>query len=482
MNPPDLDAGMELGFRDEFHYTLQRLERFARDMFRGPVAPSFDASRLRQWLDSVDFERPTTLQASLDAVLEQFQAANVHTVHPGYFGLFNPAPVPWGEIADVVAARLNPQLAVWSHAPAAVEIEECVLRFMAGRLHLPQAAGFFTSGGEEANRCGVYVALVRCFPGYAEHGLIGTHARPVLYVSAESHLAWIKIAAMLGLGRSTVRLVPVDHAFRLDVEALRNMIDQDRCGGFHPFFVGATAGTTAAGAIDPLREIAGVARTMGLHFHVDAAWAGAVALCNEWRHLLTGLEDADSVAVDAHKWLSQPMGTGMFFCREPDALRAAFGVRAAYMPEPTEGRRDFYRTSPMWSRRWIGLRLFLSLAVAGRGFFDAQMRRDIELGKFLRHSLAGAGWRIVNDTPLPLVCFTDAASARSPAWHEHVAACVVQSGTAWISTVRLAGNCALRACITNWRTQRNNVERLVLCLEEARRRPPDGRRATASGG
>lgn len=454
--------------REHVRAALDLLDGTTNGILQGPVACVPGQGTLHAWLDALDLEGGNDPHDVISATLKHVRGANVHTTHRRYFGLFNPAPIIWGEVADMIAARVNPQLAVWSHAPAAVEVEEHTLRFIARHLGIAPAMGCFTSGGEEANRCAVHVGLARAFPRYAEDGIRSLERQPVLYASELSHLAWLKIAPMLGIGRAAVRLVPVDAELRLDVHALQAQIRQDRTAGLQPFFVCATAGTTSAGTIDPLTEIAHIAASEGLHFHVDAAWAGAVALCRPWKHLLTGIARADSVTVDAHKWLSQPMGIGMFLTPHPAALQHAFGVSASYMPGSIADTRDYYRSSPMWSRRWVGLRLFLSLAVGGRVTFEAQIARDIELGHHLRARLAQSGWEVVNRTELPIVCFTDATRARDAAWHESVAEHVVQSGDAWISTVRLRSQSALRACITNWQSGLDDVTHLVDSLERAR--------------
>jgi glutamate/tyrosine decarboxylase-like PLP-dependent enzyme len=455
--------------RNAISHILDLLDEFAARIEEGPVAHDPELAPLSHWLGGLTFDSPADPVKVAEEILQHHGRANVHTIHPRYFGLFNPAPIVWGEIADMIMARLNPQLATWSHAPAAVEIEQHVLRFMISRIGLEEASAFFTSGGEEANRCGVQTALTNHFPDYPGAGLRCLHGQPVLYVSAQSHLAWIKIASSLGLGRAAVRLVPTDAELRMDVDALNTLIQRDRAHGRLPFFVGATAGTTSAGVIDPLAELKEVAVREGLHLHVDAAWAGAVMLSDRWRGLLNGINLADSITIDAHKWLSQPMGTGMFFCRGSAVLEAAFGVSASYMPPAVEGRLDYYRTSPSWSRRWLGLRLFFSLAVAGRQGFEAQIDQDIALGEQLRTLLGENGWTCVNRTRLPVVGFIDESRPGDAEWHRKIASAVTGSGEAWISTVTLGEITALRACITNWRSRSADVHRLVYALNEARR-------------
>jgi glutamate/tyrosine decarboxylase-like PLP-dependent enzyme len=232
----------------------------------------------------------------------------------------------------------------------------------------------------------------------------------------------------------------------------------------------ATAGTTSAGAIDPLPAIAALTTAQGLHLHVDAAWAGAVALSDRHRHLLDGIELADSVTVDAHKWLSSPMGAGVLLTPHAASLEQAFAVDAAYMPSAQA--TDPYLAGLQWSRRCTGLKVFLALATAGRVGFAAQIDRDVALGDRLRTGLSADGWRIRNRTALPIVCFDDPVVApdRSAAHLRAIADAVSRTGQAWISLVTLDDRPALRACITSYRTDDTTIA-------EVRRLLADGRSA-----
>lgn len=457
----------------------------AKEVADGPVAPREPGTAwLREWLAGQDFEVARAPGDAMPEVMEAMRRWGVHTTHPRYFGLFNPTPTWWGVAGELIAAAVNPQLAAYSHAPAAVEMERHVLRFMAGRLGLPAITeGAFTVGGAEANLTAVVVALTRAFATYPEWGLSGLPGRPVLYASAESHLAWLKIAHMTGLGRDAVRLVPSDRAHRMDLARLNEMHAADVAAGLHPFLLVGTAGTTAGGALDPLPQLAARAREWNLHLHVDAAWAGAVALSDTLRPLLAGIESADSVTIDAHKWLSAPMGAGMFLTPHPAALRQSFHAATSYMPAETEDAPDPYATSVQWSRRFAGLKVFLALAVAGRPAYAEQLERDVQLGELLARRLCEDGWTRINDTPLPVVCVTapeaeTGGHESSAAWHTAVADHVVSSGAAWLSTVRLAGRPAIRLCVTSHRTGPADIEAVVSALAEARKMTPI---ATAKG-
>jgi glutamate/tyrosine decarboxylase-like PLP-dependent enzyme len=237
----------------------------------------------------------------------------------------------------------------------------------------------------------------------------------------------------------------------------------------------ATAGTTNAGVLDPVPVIADIAEREGLWMHVDAAWGGAAALVPELAHLLGGTERADSVTFDAHKWLSVPMGAGLFLTRRVNALTAAFHLETAYVPRGEESleQPDYYVRSLQWSRRAIGLKVFLTLAVAGWDGYAAALRHQVRMGDLLRDELRGSGWTMLNQTPLPVVCFTDNASgdgdAADAARLDAIRARVVAGGRAWLSTTRLTGiGPVLRACVTSFETQPEDVRVLVDALEEAR--------------
>jgi aromatic-L-amino-acid decarboxylase len=197
----------------------------------------------------------------------------------------------------------------------------------------------------------------------------------------------------------------------MNVGDLAKRVTEDRSNGLLPFMVIGTAGTTAAGIIDPLPEIAQFCKTQGLWFHADAAYGGAAAVSPNLRHHLDGIEAADSITCDAHKWLSVPMGCGMFFCRHRDSVAQAFRSDVTYMPakpasEDASATFNPLTHSAQWSRRFIGLKLFMALAQYGEAGYAEMLDHQARMGNVLRESLAATGWRIVNSTPLPVVCFT----------------------------------------------------------------------------
>ncbi len=433
----------------------------------GRVAPTVEPNAIRTSLERFDFQEPMGFVEAIENVTGMLKDGTVHMMHPGYMGLFNPSAVFPGILADQIASSFNPQLAVWSHAPAAVEIERHTILAIGGLCgwEADKIAGHFTSGGAEANFTGVLIALTRACSGYSDEGACAFSGQPRLYVSVESHLAWLQIAHRTGIGRNAVRLVPTDGTGRIDADALANAIQTDRRAGDVPVFVGATAGTTNAGMVDPLEDCGRIARAEGLWYHVDAAWGGAGLLSKQAAAHMRGIEEADSVTLDAHKWFAVPMGAGIFLCRDNQLLGETFRVSANYMPATIEGAVDPYTHSVQWSRRFIGLKMFLSLACMGWKGYRAHVAHALEMASMLCRLLEEREWRIVNDSPLAVVCFVDARGSADPM---QVAEDVVGDGRTWISSVKFEGQVVLRACITSHFTREDHLHALIDALDQAR--------------
>src|SRR3989454_10735678 len=427
------------------------------DIASGPIVPHVAPHEIRSYLSSrYDFTEPMRLDDVTADVERMMRKWQVQVTHPRYFGLFNPSVTLASVVADTLVAMYNPQLATWRTSPAANEIERHTLAWLSGKFGLPaNAIASFTSGGAEANLSAVIVALTRAFPDYGEGGLRCLSAQPTIYVTGEAHHSFNKIAHMTGLGRRALRTVAMDRDLKMDLDDLARRVGEDRKAGFAPFMVVGTVGTTAAGAIDPLSELARFCRSEELWFHVDAAWGGAAIISPVLRGHLAGIDAADSITCDAHKWFSVPMAAGMFFCRHPDVVGAAFHAETSYMPAKTAGPTlDPYTTSMQWSRRFIGLKLFLALAHHGESGYIEMIEHQARMGDVLRESLTRAGWRVVNTTPLPLVCFT-----RDGLVPAKFLAALYQHQIAWMSEVRLGdGAPVVRACITSVRTTESDIE------------------------
>jgi glutamate/tyrosine decarboxylase-like PLP-dependent enzyme len=437
----------------------RRWEAWHAGVRERPVGPRLTNEAIAARLAAHDFERPRELQALTDEVADLLEQGSLHPTHPRYFGLFVPGVRPAGIVADALAAAYNPQLGSWWHGPAAGQVERVTLDFFRARIGLaPSAFATFTTGGSEANLTGVLAGLASAFPRHPQDGLAGL--RPVLYASDQAHDSFVKIARTVGLGDRAVRRIRSDARQRMDVDALRERIARDREEGHDPFLVVATLGTTATGAMDPIGAVADVCRSEGLWLHADAAW-GAIGLLSErLRATLGAVDRADSVTWDAHKTLPVPMGAGMYFARTSRFGEAVFSVRTAYVPATEPGTADAYQQTLQWSRRFIGLKVFLTLAELGRAGVSALVEGQADAAEGLRASLRAEGWTIENDTPLPLVCFTRPGLDADGV--SRIVRQVVDEGRVWISEVRLPdGRRWLRACVTHADVGPADVDELV---------------------
>ena len=443
--------------------TRQLLDAWA-DLIAGPVTPTIDLAAFRSELANFDFRLPCPIEELVAWTVARMQKGLVHVNHPRYFGLFNPSPTFAALCADRIAGSFNPQLATWTTSPVPVEIEAHVIRAVAARAGLPSgASGHFTSGGSEANYTALICALTNHSAEFAATGSRAFQGPPVLYVSRDSHLAWLKIAHQAGIGRSAVRLVSTDGCGRMDSGALRRSLDSDRERGCIPVMIAATAGTTSAGMIDPLVECAKLSRASNIWYHIDAAWGGALIASDHLRFLLNGIDQADSLTIDAHKWFATTMGCGMFITQHPQVLAAAFQVATSFMPSNIE-QVDPYVTSVQWSRRFLGLRLFLSLAAAGWSGYAQHVERSIQLAAMLRRQLEARGWSIANDSPVAVLCIKPPPGGGSV---RSIVARVLATGRAWVASAMFEGDEIIRACISNGESSEHDVEELVAALSAA---------------
>jgi glutamate/tyrosine decarboxylase-like PLP-dependent enzyme len=443
-----------------FAQTFAEIQQYLKIVDTLPVEALPSGGEIQAILSQFDFDRPMAPEAAVHLVAAAMTSMQTHTSNTRYFGLFNPAATTMGIVGEAFAAAFNSQLAAWSHAPFAVATERYLVQAIGSRFGDRFLHGTFTSGGAEANLTALLCALVARYPSFSNGGLRSLRAQPVVYASAAAHHSVVKASRVLGLGTDALRTVQCDASLGMDIAALREMIAKDRKAGADPLAVVATAGATSSGIVERIPEIAAIAKADELWLHVDAAWGGFAALVPELSPVIAGIDSADSITFDPHKMLSVPMGAGMLLTRHADILARAFAVSADYMPaSEDDDRQDPFTHSLQWSRRFIGLKVFLSLSVVGWQGYAVALRRQTMLGNTMRSLLAGSGWKIVNDTPLPVVCFVATTRAESPAT---IVDSIVRKGNVWISAVVLPdGTPALRACITNFRTSETDVRTLL---------------------
>jgi aromatic-L-amino-acid/L-tryptophan decarboxylase len=437
------------------------LQRALLRIQAGPVTPTIDMAAFRAELDTYDFGRPRPLEDLLRWTIERMEQGIVQMANPRYFGLFNPGASFPAQCADRIASLFNPQLASSASSPVPVELERYVIRAIAQRAALGgEATGHFATGGSEANYTALLCALTGAHPGFAADGARAFAGPPKFYTSRDCHIAWLKIAHQAGVGRTALRLVDTDGRGRMDPQALMRAIAEDRAKGAVPVMVAATAGTTGAGMIDPLHACADVAQQEHLWYHVDAAWGGAALASNRLRQVLAGIERADSITIDAHKWLATTMGCAIFITRHGGLLSEAFHASTSFMPSSVSGV-DPYLNSVQWSRRFLGLRLFLALAAAGWDGLGAHVERSVEVVDRVKERLVGLGWTVANDSALAVL---DAVPPAELGDVRELVRRVVASGRAWVAPTTFEGRDVVRICATNGETTMEDVDALIAAL------------------
>jgi glutamate/tyrosine decarboxylase-like PLP-dependent enzyme len=446
------------------------IESFTARKRRLPVASNASRTDVQQFIsERFPLDRPNNLETLIAATSQMFERWEEHSNSPRHFGLFRPGSALSCVAADALVALYNPNLARASFSPPGIEIERYVLRHLGKHIGFGTTAddAHFTSCGAEANQTAVVAALYAAFPRAADEGVAAAAPRARFYASTEAHHSLDKAALSSGLGRSALVRIPVDDGARMRADMLAARISEDVAAGYTPFMVVATAGTTATGAIDPLREVAGISAKHGLWLHVDAAWGGTAALSPRQRALLEGIDRADSVTWDAHKWLSVATGAGMFFCKHPGVLTSVFAVDPAYVVvNSAAGEADPLARSLQWSRRLIGLKVLLLLAEQGADRIAARIDHQVAMGQRLRTGLQSGGWQILSESPLPVVCFSHSSLQNDRVRHDAIVDELRERNIAWITRVILAnGQHAFRACVTHVDTNAEDVDALINGLQ-----------------
>jgi len=401
--------------------------------------------------------------AALD-ILDQVLDAS-RPPSPRFFGYVLGSGEPIAAAADLLASVLNQNATAWRSGPAAASIEQLVTQWLGEAISCPGFVGILTGGGSSANLSALAMARESRMPAN-EHGIreLGT-----MYTSTEAHMSIPKAIALLGIGREQLRLIACDEKFRLRTDLLRQSIATDLAAGKKPIAIVGTAGTVATGSIDPLREIAAIAKEAGAWFHVDGAYGALAAIARPADFV--GMELADSISLDPHKWLYQPLDCGCLLYRDRSQARRTFSFTGDYAKPVQEHPVEsfaFFEQSVELSRRFRALKLWLSLRYHGLANFRAQIENDLTCARHLASLIEKSGeLELLAPVPLSAVCFRyvpQSSKLSAPQLDElnlKILTGILRRGRVYFSNATIGGRFALRACIVNHRTTPGDVEEVV---------------------
>ncbi|HUH11762.1 MAG TPA: aminotransferase class V-fold PLP-dependent enzyme [Longimicrobiales bacterium] len=399
---------------------------------------------------------------SFDALLERLRRDVLEHAgridHPRFFAFVPSSPTWPSVLGDFLAAGYNVFQGTWLESAGPSALELVVLGWFRDWLGMPPStAGILTSGGSAAN-----LTALAC----ARHA----HGDGVLYLSTETHSSVARAARILGFPDDRVRALPADRDGRLQAEVCRAAIAEDRRAGRRPLALVASAGATSTGAVDPLGALAEVAEEEGVWLHVDAAYGGFAVLTAEGRELLAGIERADSVTLDPHKWLFQPYEAGCLLVREGPRLRDAFHILPAYLQDTAVagGEVNFAERGPQLTRMARAVKIWLSVQLFGLDAFRAAIEEALRLARRAEERIRrSAELELATPARLGIVCFRRRASEESAdSTNEALVRALAESGLGMISSTRVDGRYALRLCILNHRSRWEDVERVLTFLEE----------------
>ena len=463
-------------FRRLGHRLVDQVAEALESIPRGPVTREDSPSAVRAALDLTGplpesgMDPAVLLERTTNLLFEH----SLFNAHPRFFGYITASPAPIGILGDFLAAAVNPNVGAWTLSPAATEIESQTVRWIAELVGYPvECGGLLVSGGNMANFvCFLAARAAKAGWDVREQGVVDTSGRRLrVYASTETH-TWIQKAADLGgLGTSAIRWIPTDARLRMDVDSLRRQLEADAAAGDVPCIVVGTAGAVSTGAVDPLPEIAKVCQEYGVWFHVDGAYGGFAAALPDAPADLRGLTQADSVAVDPHKWLYAPLEAGCVLVRDQEALRAAFAYHPPYY-HFDEHATNYVDYGPQNSRGFRALKVWLALRHVGAAGYRAMIADDIRLSQataeaVTRHPELELATQELSITTFRYVPRDLRARVGEPSVESHLDALnrelldrLQRGGEAFVSNAIVGGRYLLRACIVNFHTERADVEAL----------------------
>jgi aromatic-L-amino-acid decarboxylase len=400
---------------------------------------------------------------------------------PRYFGLFNPAPLPVAVWADALASALNQNGAAWRNSPAANVFDARVVRWLCELIgYDASGCGTITSGGSEANLVGLKCARDAAYAGIRERGLRAAPGELTVYATDQSHYSIEKSLDILGLGRESLRKIPTDGQFHIRVDALDAAIERDRATGCIPCCIAGAAGATSTGVVDPLDLLADVAAEYGCWFHVDAAYGGGLAFSSQHRGRLRGIERADSITMDAHKWMFVPFACGALLVRGgADVLRRSFDLTPEYLTEKrerfggTDEEFDGFRYGQLGTKRFNAFKLWAALKTFGVDGYAEIIDRQIELTQYLATKIDGLpDFERLGQVETAVCCLRflpDWARDLDGPGQDRVQRDLQQrieaGGEAWFATTVLRGRRVLRVNVNSFLTRRRHVDYLLELLQ-----------------
>jgi aromatic-L-amino-acid/L-tryptophan decarboxylase len=455
-------------FRREAHRVVDWLADYVSHAERYPVLAQVQPGDIRRQLpanapaDGEPFER---IFADFERVIVP---GLTHWNHPGFFAYFAITASGPGILAEMLAAGLNVQAMLWRTSPAATELEEIALGWLRDMMGLPATfEGVIYDTASVSTLHALAAARDVACPGMRERGVTrATAGLARIYCTEHTHSSIDKAVITLGFGLDAIRRIIVDGRFAMRPDALARAIDDDRAKGRIPVAAIATVGTTSSTAIDPVAALARVCRERGVWLHVDAAYAGVLAIVPAWRHILDGAADADSLVVNPHKWLFTPFDLSAFYCRRMDVLRAAFSLVPEYLRTTEAGAvHNLMDTGIQLGRRFRALKLWMVLRYFGANGLAARLEEHVRLAQLFASWVdAESAFERAADVPFSVVCFryhpahvTD--DVMLDRLNERLLDAVNRSGEVFLSHTKLRGHFVLRLAIGNLRTTENHVRR-----------------------
>lgn len=469
-------------FRALAHATVDQIADYLERLPALPPLSRAEPGELARSLPGQAPSRGEPLAEILADVDRLLVPGLTHWAHPRFFAYFTSSGSAAGLLGEMLTAGFNVNAMLWRTSPAATELEWVVCRWLLQLLGLSERFdGHINDTASVSTLLALAAARESLGRDVRQRGLAGRSDLPqiLVYASEQAHSSVEKAVVTLGLGRAGLRVVPVDSEFRMDVVALSRLVAADVAQGRLPMAVVATVGTTATTSIDPVPEIGELCRRSNLWLHVDAAHGGAMALVPEWRGILAGVDEADSLVVNPHKWLFTPLDCSVLFTAHPEVLKRAFSLVPDYLASPEAGRdtgfgaRNLMDYGVSLGRRMRALKLWFVLRHYGSDGLAQRIRQHVQMAHWLRGRIAiTPGWELSAPVPMATVCFrhllggvTDEAQLADH--NRDVMARVNSSGAAFISHAVLGERLVLRASVGSIRTRPEDVAALWLALQKA---------------